>query len=128
LACGEKEEKIMEKKYPETYDRLIGLMGKLGKELGGTMAGLGQLHKQALADGALSTKIKELMTLAISITARCEGCIAAHVRAALRAGATPQEITESIGVAIYMGGGPAMVYGCEALDALEQFQASGVRK
>ncbi len=118
----------MEKKYPETYDRLIGLMGKLGKELGGTMAGFGQLHKQALADGALSTKIKELMTLAISITARCEGCIAAHVRAALRAGATPQEITESIGVAIYMGGGPAMVYGCEALDALEQFQASGVRK
>jgi len=118
----------MEKKYPETYDRLIGLMGKLGKELGGTMAGFGQLHKQALADGALATKFKELITLAISITARCEGCIAAHVRAALRAGATPQEITESIGVAIYMGGGPAMVYGCEALDALEQFQASGVRK
>ena len=42
----------MEKSYPETYDRLRGLMGKLGKELEGTMAGFGQLHKQALADGA----------------------------------------------------------------------------
>ncbi len=118
----------MEKRYPETYDRLRGLMGKLGKELEGTMAGFGQLHKQALADGALSAKIKELITLAISITARCEGCIAVHVRAALRAGATRQEIAEAIGVAIYMGGGPAMVYGCDALDALDQFEASGVRK
>ncbi len=117
----------MEKKYPETYDRLIGLMGKLGKELGGTMAGFGQLHKQALADGALTTKFRELITLAISITAHCEGCIAAHVRAALRAGATRQESAEAIGVAMYMGGGPAMVYGCEALAALDQFEALAVR-
>ncbi len=116
----------MEKSYPETYDRLTGLMGKLGKDLGGTMAGFRQLHKQALGDGALTTKFKELITLAISITAHCEGCIAAHVRAALRAGATRQEIAEAIGVAMYMGGGPAMVYGCEALEALEQFQASAV--
>lgn len=117
----------MDKSYPETYDRLRGLMGKLGKEIEGTMAGFGQLHKQALADGALTTKVKELITLAISIAARCEGCIAAHIRAALRAGATRQEITDTIGVAIYMGGGPAMVYGCEAFEALEQFEASGVR-
>ncbi len=117
----------MEKRYPEIYDHLRGLMGKLGKELEGTMAGFGQLHKQALVEGALSTKIKELITLAISVTARCEGCIAVHVRAALRAGATRQEIVEAIGVAVYMGGGPAMVYGCEALEALGQFEASGVR-
>ncbi len=80
-----------------------------------------------MADGALSTKFKELITLAISIAAHCEGCIAVHVRAALRAGATRQEIVEAIGVAIYMGGGPAMVYGCEAFEALGQFEASGAR-
>jgi AhpD family alkylhydroperoxidase len=100
----------MEKRYPEYYDRLRGLMGKLGKELEGPMAGFGQLRKQVFPDGALTTKAKELITLAICITARCEGCIAVHVRAALRAGATRQEIAEAIGVAIYMGGGPAVVY------------------
>lgn len=85
----------MEKRYPEFNDRIRGLLGKLGKEAEGPMAGFGQLHKQAMAGGALSTKLKELITLAISITARCEGCIAVHVRAALRAGATREEIVEA---------------------------------
>ncbi len=117
----------MERGYPEHYDRIRGLLGKLGKELEGPMAGFGQLHKQAMADGAMSTKFKELITLAISITARCEGCIAVHVRGALRAGATRQEVLEAIGVAVYMGGGPAMVYGCEAYEALGQFEAAAAR-
>ena len=117
----------MEKRYPEYFDRLRGLMGKLGKELEGPMAAFGQMHKQVFPDGALTTKAKELITLAICITSLCEGCIAVHVRAALRAGATRQEIAEAIGVAIYMGGGPAVVFGCLALEALEQFEAVGVR-
>jgi len=90
------------------------------------MAGFGQLHRQAMAEGALSTKVKELITLSISITSRCEGCIAVHVRGALRAGATRQEVLEAIGVAVYMGGGPAMVYGCEAYEALGQFETAAV--
>jgi len=117
----------MEKRYPEYFDRIKGLLSKLGKEAEGPMAGFNQLHKQALADGALSAKFKELMTLAISITSLCEGCIAVHIRGALRAGATRQEIVETIGVAVYMGGGPAMVYGCEAFEALGQFEASTAR-
>jgi AhpD family alkylhydroperoxidase len=117
----------MEKRYPESYDRIRSLLSKLGKEAEGPMAGFGQLHKQAMADGALSAKFKELITLAISITSLCEGCIAVHVRGALRAGATRQEIVEAIGVAVYMGGGPAMVYGCEAFEALGQFEASSAR-
>jgi len=114
----------MEHRYPEQYDRIRGLLGKLGKEAEGPMAGFGQLHKQAMAEGALNAKFKELITLAISITSRCEGCIAVHVRGALRAGATRQEILETIGVAVYMGGGPAMVYGCSAYEALGQFEAA----
>jgi len=117
----------MGKRYPEHFDRIKGLLSNLGKEAEGPMAGFNQLHKQALADGALSAKFKELMTLAISITSLCEGCIAVHIRGALRAGATRQEIVETIGVAVYMGGGPAMVYGCEAFDALGQFEASAAR-
>ncbi|MBX7144223.1 MAG: carboxymuconolactone decarboxylase family protein [Oligoflexia bacterium] len=79
-----------------------------------------QLHHAAMAKGALDTKFKELIALGISICARCDGCIARHVSDALRAGATREEIVETIGVAVSMGGGPATVYGCEAFQALEQ--------
>jgi AhpD family alkylhydroperoxidase len=113
----------MEQRYPEYFDRLRGLLGKMGQEIEGPMAAFGQMHKQVFPDGALTTKTKELITLAICITSLCEGCIAVHVRSALQAGATREEIAEAIGVAIYMGGGPAVVFGCMAFEALEQFEA-----
>jgi AhpD family alkylhydroperoxidase len=75
------------------------------------MAGFPEMHGGALTDGALSTSIKELMALAISIADRRDGCIAYHVPDALKAGATKEEVTESIGVAILMGGGPASCTG-----------------
>jgi AhpD family alkylhydroperoxidase len=112
----------MDKQYPDYYHHLQSLMGKLGRELPGPMAGFGQLHKHAVAEGTLSTKMKELIALGIGIAARCDGCIAYHVHDALRASASRQEIIETIGVAILMGGGPAAVYGAEAYEALEQFE------
>ncbi len=60
--------------------------------------------------------------MAIGISVRCDGCIASHVRAALGAGATREEILDTIGVAVFMGGGPATVYGAEALQAVEEFE------
>ena len=115
----------MEKNYPDYHHRLQSLMVKLGKELHGPMSGFAQLHKQVIAEGALSTKSKELIALGIGIAARCEGCVSYHVHDALRAGASREEVLETIGVAILMGGGPAAMYGCEAFEALEQFQAAG---
>ena len=116
----------MERTYPEYYQHLRKLNGKLTKEVRGTMTGFGQLYAASTADGALSAKVKQLMALSIAVTVRCDGCIAYHVYDALRAGATRPEIMEAIAVAVMMGGGPAMVYGCEALEALEQFEAGGV--
>jgi len=105
------------------YDKKVrGLMGKLGVEIPNTMSGFVELHKAASADGALSHKIKELISLAIGITVRCNGCIAFHVHDAMQAGATRQEIMETIGVAVLMGGGPSVVYGTEALEAVNQFE------
>nr|WP_262712770.1 carboxymuconolactone decarboxylase family protein [Neolewinella litorea] len=69
---------------------------------------------------ALSRKIKEIKALAIAVTVRCDGCIAFHLHDAIAAGADRDEITEAIGVAVLMGGGPSVVYGCEALKALGQ--------
>ncbi len=85
------------------------------------MKGFNELHRSAVADGALSRSTKEMMAMAIGIAARCEGCIALHTHDALAAGATPDEVREAIGVAVLMGGGPASVYATEALNALDQF-------
>jgi AhpD family alkylhydroperoxidase len=115
---------MMSQTYPEYHNHLRNLLGKLGKELQGPMTGFGQLHKAALAEGVLSTKVKELIALAIAVSTRCEGCIAFHINDALRAGASRPEILEALGVAVLMGGGPSTLYACEALEALEQFQAA----
>ena len=73
-------------------------------------------------DGALEKKAKELIALGIGIAVRCDGCISYHINDALKAGASRREIIETISVAVMMGGGPSMVYGCEALEALDQFE------
>ncbi len=111
------------KQYPEYYEHLKQLMGKLSNEIPGPMGGFGRLHKSAVADGVLSAKVKELISLGIAITVRCDGCIAFHVHDALEAGASREEVAETIGVAVLMGGGPSVIYGSEALEALEQFES-----
>lgn len=85
----------------------------------GTAKAFGGLATAAIKAGALDAKTKELIALAIGITARCDGCLAYHARAAARLGASRDEILEVIGVAIYMGGGPSMIYGAEALAAFD---------
>lgn len=112
----------MEKNYPAYRRHLQGRVGKLGREIPATIAAFGKLHDVSLAEGALSARVKELMALGIAIAVRCDGCIAYHVHDALKAGASREEILETCGVAIMMGGGPAAVYACEVLDALDQYQ------
>lgn len=112
----------MGKNYPEYAQQLQGLMGKFGKESPAVLGAFVQLHKAAGGDSALSAKMKELIALGISVSGRCEGCIAFHTRDALKAGATRAEVIDTIGVAVLMGGGPSMIYACEALQALDQFQ------
>lgn len=115
------------KNYPEHYAHIQELLNNLGKELPGPMSGFSQLHQEAISNGALSTKIKELIALAIAITVRCDGCITFHVHDAIKTGATHEEIVEAIGVAVLMGGGPSVVYGSEALEALVQYEAESER-
>lgn len=93
---------------------------KLAEEIPDATATFGRLVMDATADGALSTKTKELIAFGIAISVRCDGCIAHHSQAVVKAGATRQEVAEMIGVAILMGGGPASVYGAEALRAYDE--------
>lgn len=109
------------KNYPELYAEMLHLMQAAGQEIPEQMQAFSQLHKVASKDGALSQSNKELIALGIAIAVRCDGCIAFHINDALKAGCTRAEIMETIGVSILMGGGPAVMYGCEALAALNQF-------
>ena len=102
---------------------LNGLIRGLGQQAPATLAGFEALREAGLADGVLGSKTKELIALGIAIGVHCDGCIAYHVHDALRAGATTEEVIETIGVAIVMGGGPGLIYAAEAFEALQQFQA-----
>lgn len=86
-----------------------------------TYRGFGELHHAAFAGGALDTKTKELIAVAIGVVEGCDGCIASHAQAAARAGATRQEAAEAIGVTFLMKGGPATIYGPRAYSAFCEF-------
>ncbi len=83
--------------------------------------GFGELHKAAFTAGELDVKTKELIALAIGVVEGCDGCIASHAQAAVRAGASRQEAAEAIGVTFLMKGGPATIYGPRAYDAFCRF-------
>ena len=109
------------KNYIELHQHLEERLAQLGSEIPSPMTGFARLHKKAVADGALSRKVKEMMALAISIAVGCEGCIAYHTHDAVEAGATRAELLETIGVGLMMGGGPGSIYAAYALEAMEQF-------
>jgi AhpD family alkylhydroperoxidase len=89
--------------------------------------GFGDMSKAALVSGALDSKTKELIALAIGVVAECDGCIASHAQGAVRAGASKEEAAEAIGVSILMHGGPATIYGARAYDAFCEFAEAGAQ-
>lgn len=81
------------------------------------MKGFSAIAQAALKANALDTKTKELIALAIGVATRCDDCIAFHTKAAALQGATREEILETLGMAVYMGAGPSVMYAAHALDA-----------
>ena len=89
-----------------------------------TMAAFGQLAKSAMVAGAISTKHKELIALAIGITQHCSGCIGFHIKALHKLGCSRAELEEMLNVCVYMGGGPALMYSAETLKAWDDMKQS----
>jgi AhpD family alkylhydroperoxidase len=81
----------------------------------------------ALAGKALDGKTKELIALGIAVAVRCDDCIGFHVNAALEQGASRDEVLDTLGMAIYMGAGPSVMYASHALEAFGQFQNQGAK-
>jgi AhpD family alkylhydroperoxidase len=110
--------------HADTLQELRQPTRSLRHAIPATWAGFTSLHDAAMADGDVPTRIKEATALAISVVKRCDGCIAYHAKAAARAGATPGEVAELLGVALLMDGGTASVYAPRAWEAYNEFRAS----
>jgi len=92
---------------------------ELGKLTPDTLRGYNTLSDANAKTGHLGAKTRELISLAVAVTTRCDGCITVHAEAALKHGATREEIAEALGVAVAMNAGAALVYSARALDAVK---------
>ena len=110
------------KNWPELTKDLKALMRTLRGDTPEVMKAFTGLAQAALAPKALDGKTKELIALGISVAIRCDDCIAFHVKAALDNGASREEVIEALGMAVYMGAGPSVMYACHAIEAFEQFK------
>jgi AhpD family alkylhydroperoxidase len=111
----------MSKSYTEITAEINRGILKLRQAAPEAMAGFSALAKGALKPGALSEVHKELIALAIGVAGQCDGCIGFHAKALVRLGATREQVMEALAVAVYMGGGPALMYAADAVRAYDQF-------
>lgn len=109
--------------YNQMMKEISSQVGVLRKDIPDTMAGFGALSAGADKAGALDSKTKEYVALGIAVAQRCEPCIAYHTRTLVKLGCTKAEFEEVLGTAIYMNGGPGLMYAAKALECWDQLTA-----
>jgi AhpD family alkylhydroperoxidase len=121
---NQEEKPLTKTDWPTTAKELSAELRNLRGGAGDVMKQFSAIAQSALAPNALDAKTKELIALAISVAVRCDDCIAFHTKAAAGHGASREEVLETLGMAIYMGAGPAVMYASHALGAFTQFEAA----
>jgi AhpD family alkylhydroperoxidase len=101
------------KDWPELAGGMSAPLRELRTGAPDVMKGFSAIARAALQAGALDTRTKELVALAIAVAIRCDACIAFHAEAALRQGASREQVLETMGMAIYMGAGPSVMYAAQ---------------
>jgi AhpD family alkylhydroperoxidase len=110
----------MTKVYKEITKDISKSLAKLRMEAPELMKGFSEMAVAVTKDGVLDKKTKELIALALGVASHCDGCIGFHTQTLAKLGATEQEVIETLGMAIYMGGGPSLMYAAEAISAFEE--------
>ena len=100
-------------------NELLGRVGEFAQLSPDTLVGYQALAGAGKKTGRLDEKTRELISLAVAVTTRCDGCISVHVKAAAKHGATREEIAESLAVAISLNTGAALTYTAHVLDAFD---------
>lgn len=113
--------------WPQTIKQLTTQLRALRGGTLDVMKAFSAMAQAATAAKALDGKTKELIALGIAVAVRCDDCIAFHVKAAGEQGASEQEVGETLGMAIYMGAGPSVMYASHAFEAFEQFSKKAVK-
>lgn len=112
----------MAKDHPKMVGDISKCLAKIGQEKPQVMQAFMNLGKAANEGGVIDEKTKELIALAIGVSQRCDGCIAFHVKKLIDLGTTREELADMLGVVIYMGGGPSLMYASECLCAYDEFK------
>lgn len=104
--------------WPKYRSELMKRIGELAKFSPDTVGGYALASGAGAKTGHLDEKTRQLISLAVAVTTRCDGCISVHSQKAVENGATNEEISEALGVAVAMNAGAALVYSARALDAV----------
>jgi alkylhydroperoxidase AhpD family core domain len=110
--------------YKAKIDEMRNELRAMYRAIPDTTAGFGTLSKAVKENGPLDVKTKELLAVGMAIVLRCEPCINFHVEALMKAGATREELGDVLGMAIQMGGGPAVMYAGHALGCWDELTAA----
>ena len=113
----------MHKDWPAMAGELSAAIKEVRLGSPEVMKAFSAMAAAATGPGALDTKTKELIALAIAVAIRCDGCVAFHAQAAVKHGASRDEVMETMGMALYMGAGPSLMYAAQAVEAYDQFAA-----
>lgn len=111
----------MHKDWPEMATELSHAIKEVRLGTPEVMKAFSAMARAATQAGALDEKTKELIALAIAVAIRCDGCVAFHAQAAVKHGATRDEVMETMGMSLYMGAGPSLMYAAQAVEAYDQF-------
>jgi AhpD family alkylhydroperoxidase len=127
LPAGNAGGREMHENWPELAAGMNPALKELRAGVPEVMKGFSAIARAALEGTALDARTKELVALGIAVAIRCDPCIAFHAESAVRRGASRAEIMEAMGMAIYMGAGPSVMYAAQAVEAFDQFAAKGGR-
>lgn len=109
--------------YKELTTSISKEMQGFGKNQPEVMGAFSKMAQAAGKEGVLDAKTKEYVALGIAIATRCDPCIGFHVQALVKLGMTREEMEEVLSTAIYMGGGPSLMYAMKARQAFDEFSA-----
>ncbi len=110
--------------YTDLTRGISAELAQLRTEMPDTLRGFSALAKGATQNGALDKKTKELIAIALSVAARCDPCIGFHVQTYVQLGGTRAELADALGMAVYMGGGPSLMYAAKTSAAFDEFSAA----
>jgi AhpD family alkylhydroperoxidase len=105
--------------WNDYHAQVLKRISEIGHASPDVVRGYRTISEAGAKTGLLDPKTRELISLAVAVTARCDGCIVVHTDAALKHGATREEIIEALGVAVAVNAGAALVYSGRVLDAVQ---------